>query len=134
MPLVWAHAEYLKLLRSVDDGRVFDRLPIVESRYIGRKAESIADIWSFVRQSGSVRAGRRLRLVTEQEFQLVWTADNWATTQHANSRAVGSAGHFADIPTQSGQTGELVWTFFWPVQQRWEGRNFSATLESAASM
>lgn len=25
MPLVWAHVEYIKLLRSVWDGRVFDR-------------------------------------------------------------------------------------------------------------
>ncbi len=24
MPLVWAHAEYVKLLRSVTDGNVFD--------------------------------------------------------------------------------------------------------------
>ena len=27
MPLVWAHAEYLKLRRSIQDGRVFD-LPV----------------------------------------------------------------------------------------------------------
>ena len=29
MPLMWAHAEYVKLLRSVTDGHVFDLLPIV---------------------------------------------------------------------------------------------------------
>ena len=34
MPLVWAHSEYLKLLRSADDGRVFDCIPIVEDRYV----------------------------------------------------------------------------------------------------
>ena len=33
MPLVWAHSEYLKLLRSVADGRVFDRIDVVEKRY-----------------------------------------------------------------------------------------------------
>ena len=32
-PLVWAHAEYLKLLRSAVDGRVFDRISVVEERY-----------------------------------------------------------------------------------------------------
>ena len=32
-PLVWAHAEYVKLLRSVADGRVFDRISVVEERY-----------------------------------------------------------------------------------------------------
>ena len=32
-PLVWAHAEYLKLLRSVVDGAVYDRISVVEERY-----------------------------------------------------------------------------------------------------
>ena len=36
MPLVWAHAEYLKLLRSAVDGRVFERISIVEERYAGK--------------------------------------------------------------------------------------------------
>ena len=38
-PLVWAHAEYMKLLRSVADGRVFDRISVVEERYGVRKED-----------------------------------------------------------------------------------------------
>ena len=34
MPLMWAHAEYIKLLRSVADGRVFDLIPEVAERYL----------------------------------------------------------------------------------------------------
>ena len=42
MPLMWAHAEYVKLLRSVSDGRVFDLIPEVANRYLGdRKCLSI---------------------------------------------------------------------------------------------
>ena len=37
MPLMWAHAEYIKLLRSVSDGHVFDLIPEVASRYLGRQ-------------------------------------------------------------------------------------------------
>ena len=33
VPLVWAHAEYLKLLRSALDGKVFDRIDPVYERY-----------------------------------------------------------------------------------------------------
>ena len=33
MPLVWAHAEYIKLLRSLRDGRVFDTPPQPVERY-----------------------------------------------------------------------------------------------------
>ena len=38
MPLVWAHAEYLKLCRSLRDGEVFDRPPQTVQRYLGNKA------------------------------------------------------------------------------------------------
>src|SRR5712664_1646173 len=37
MPLMWAHAEYIKLLRSTHDGQVFDRIPAVAERYQGRR-------------------------------------------------------------------------------------------------
>ena len=33
MPLMWAHAEYIKLLRSTADGQVFDLIPEVADRY-----------------------------------------------------------------------------------------------------
>ncbi len=134
MPLVWAHAEYLKLLRSVHDGRIFDRLAVVEERYGNGKRQATVEIWSFPRQSSHIVAGKKLRLVAEQEFQVLWTADNWKTTQHFNSQAVGASGHFADIPTHTGQTGQIEWTFFWPGDQRWEGRNFSIGLESSGTM
>ena len=35
-PLAWTHAEYLKLLRSVADRRVWDRYEVVEARYGGK--------------------------------------------------------------------------------------------------
>jgi glucoamylase len=34
MPLVWAHAEYVKLLRSLRDGRVFDMPAQTVKRYL----------------------------------------------------------------------------------------------------
>lgn len=36
MPLVWAHAEHIKLLRSIADGAVFDLPPAAAERYLGR--------------------------------------------------------------------------------------------------
>ena len=33
VPLLWAHAEYIKLLRSSRDGKVFDRIDVVADRY-----------------------------------------------------------------------------------------------------
>ena len=34
-PLAWTHAEYIKLLRSLSDQRVWDRNPLVKDRYSG---------------------------------------------------------------------------------------------------
>jgi glucoamylase len=34
MPLVWAHAEYAKLVRSLHDGRVFDMPQQAYERYV----------------------------------------------------------------------------------------------------
>jgi glucoamylase len=34
LPLVWAHAEYIKLVRSIADGRVFDLVDCVRDRYL----------------------------------------------------------------------------------------------------
>lgn len=38
MPLMWCHAEYVKLLRSVKDGRVFDLIPEVRRALPGRSS------------------------------------------------------------------------------------------------
>lgn len=42
-PLAWTHAEYVKLLRSVADGAVWDRYHIVEARYADSPANQSAD-------------------------------------------------------------------------------------------
>ncbi|MEM7640833.1 MAG: glycoside hydrolase family 15 protein, partial [Pseudomonadota bacterium] len=42
-PLAWTHAEYVKLLRSIADGAVWDRYPIVEDRYADRAANQSDD-------------------------------------------------------------------------------------------
>ena len=39
MPLVWAHAEYVKLLRSLADGAVFDMPPHTVRRYVRGKQQ-----------------------------------------------------------------------------------------------
>ena len=63
VPLVWAHAEYLKLLRSAVDGKVFDRIDPVYERYCepeGTKAAA-RRIWRSTAAAGPSRridAGR----------------------------------------------------------------------------
>ena len=62
VPLVWAHAEYLKLLRSAVDGKVFDRIEPVYERYCdpqGRKnIRRGIEIYTRQRPIQSMRRGR----------------------------------------------------------------------------
>ncbi len=61
VPLVWAHAEYLKLLRSAVDGKVFDRIDPVYERYCepeGRK-RAPARTWRSIAAGGRSSAWMR---------------------------------------------------------------------------
>src|SRR5204863_9071257 len=62
MPLVWAHAEYIKLRRSLRDGRVFDLPPQTVQRYQVEKTESKLAVWSFNHKITNVAAGKNLRV------------------------------------------------------------------------
>ena len=135
VPLVWAHAEYLKLLRSVVDGKVFDRIDAVHARYCepeGRKAlRQDLEIYSLRRPIQKITAGKTLRILDEARFEVLWSADGWQTVETTPSRSLGSAGHCADIPTGSaGASGELSWTFHWQDQGRWLGYNVDVTVEA----
>ena len=126
-PLVWAHAEYLKLLRSSVDGQVFDVIPVVRDRYAvakgQRKFTPAVEMLSAALLCRSVVAGRRLRVMDQSRFRLVYTMDDWKTTLTKESRSVGYAGFFADLETAPGQEGKITLTLYWPAEDKWLGRN-----------
>lgn len=133
-PLVWAHAEYIKLLRSVADGRVFDRISVVEERYAvpreSRTFQSRMEIFQLTRPISAMMQGGTLRIIDPARFRVIWTADNWATTNTLDSRIVGRPGSFADIQTAPDQTGSIIFTLFWPGPDRWLGRNYEVIIHT----
>jgi glucoamylase len=131
-PLVWAHSEYIKLLRSAVDGTVFDCIPVVAERYgvaAGeRKFRCTLEIFQTSRPVASIAAGKTLRVVDTARFRMLYTTDNWATSVTLQSHPVGYAGSFCDIATTPGQSGKIVFTFYWPEQDKWLGRNFEVAV------
>jgi len=133
MPLVWAHAEYLKLLRSVTDGRVFDRIPIVEERYAkGGKPRCHVEVFKLRRPLHRIPAGKTLRITAHNRFKVAWTLDGWKTNNVKESSTVGYAGSFVDIPISREQTGAVSFTLYWIAEDRWEERNFDVQIEAAS--
>lgn len=134
-PLVWAHSEYIKLLRSAVDKRVFDRISVVEERYAvepgKRRFLCEIEILQVGRPLKTIQAGHTLRVVDPKAFRVVWTTNNWATQSTVASRAVGHPGAFVDIPTLPQQTGSIVLTLCWPgeeQEQQWLGHNLEIAL------
>ncbi|MGD0966133.1 MAG: glycoside hydrolase family 15 protein [Candidatus Acidiferrales bacterium] len=130
MPLMWAHAEYVKLLRSASDGRVFDLIPEVAHRYLGdRHACQLFEIWKPSRQVRVVKRGYTLRVQVLASFRLHWTGDEWRTVNDKASAATIFGVEFVDIPITPAQRAPLRFTFFWPESNSWEGRDYLVEVE-----
>jgi glucoamylase len=126
MPLMWAHSEYIKLLRSAADGQVFELIPPVADRYRGNRDELASlEVWKFNRRPRSVRPGVTLRIQTTASFMLRWTRDEWSHAANTSSTPVALGFEFVDIPVPLEQAAPIRFTFFWPKVERWEGRDFA---------
>ena len=132
MPLMWAHAEYMKLLRSVSDGEVFDRVRGVAERYQPRRERPPLEVWTFRRRVRSVRPGTCLRIQARPSFRLRWTAGEWSAASDSASTPTGLGIEFVDVPLAPGQAAPLRFTFFWPEAGRWEGRDFQIEMAGTA--
>jgi glucoamylase len=131
-PLMWAHAEYIKLLRSATDGKVFDLVPEVADRYLsGRKARKPMEIWKHNRQVSAVREGFILRMQAGAPFLLHWTRDNWGTVEDSRSTPTALGIEYLDIGILPQQGGRIRFTFFWTDAGRWEGRDFEVAVRGS---
>ncbi len=131
MPLVWAHAEYVKLCRSLYEGRVFDMPPQPVERYLINKAGSGRAIWSFNLKIRRIQRGKTLRLEASTPAVIHWSIDNWQRVQSTKMRSNSLGGYVADLPTENMPQGETIFfTFYWLEADRWENMNFSVVVES----
>jgi glucoamylase len=125
MPLVWAHAEYLKLRRSLRDGRLFDLPPQTVERYLTGKTVSPRVVWRFNHKIRWLPAGKNLRIETLAPAVVHWSADDWNTVTDAHTHDVGLGIHIVDLPTQAFSKGkQIMFTFYWPEAGHWEGTDF----------
>ncbi len=126
MPLVWAHSEHLKLLRSLRDGVVFDTPPQVSRRYAVDKTESKLSGWRFSNVATTLVAGKTLRIQLLEQARVHWSSDGWATAHDIETSPTTFGLHFADLDTGALASGAIVaFTFHWTEADRWEGRDFS---------
>ena len=134
MPLAWAHAEYIQLVRSAADGQVFGLIPEVADRYRNRRAAPPLEIWKFNRQVRALPASGLLRIQAASPFRLRWTGDDWKQTKDTDSTSIGTGHEYADIRVPLVQEAPFRFTFFWKAVGRWEGRDFQVGVKSAGKV
>jgi glucoamylase len=123
VPLCWAHSEYIRLLRSRNDGTVFDLIPEVARRYGRNPPPGRIEFWLFRHPLSEVRRDCTARICAAETFSLRWSSDNWMSWRDDESTASGVGAEFVDLPASAVEQG-VQFTFFWKARDRWEGRNF----------
>jgi len=132
MPLLWAHAEYIKLLRSASEGRVYDSIPEVRRRYVtDRQKREPMEVWKLDRQIRFLAKGSVLRIHGKEQFRLRWSNDDWKTQHDSESKANSLQIDFVDLPVEISVNPrtQINFTFFWMKNEQWEGQNFAVTVQ-----
>lgn len=129
-PLVWAHAEYIKLRRSLLEGKIFDQVPQTVERYLNQKKFGEYFNWRFNNKPRTMPCGKKLRILLMEPALLHWSFDGWVTCKDSESEDSGWQLEHVDLPTETLAASRVVnFTFFWKKNGRWEDRNFSVTVE-----
>jgi glucoamylase len=130
MPLVWAHAEYVKLQRSIHDGRVFDAPPQTAARYLTANPPSGPAFWRFNQECKSMARGKTLRLEVSAPAVVRWSENQWNESHDCETRDCGLGLHYVDLPTARLKVGDSVrFTFYWRDAGHWEGKNFEVMVQ-----
>lgn len=129
MPLCWAHAEYLKLRRSLVDGAPFDTPPQPVERYQVEQRRSAFQVWRFEDPWARLPAGMRLRIELREPATVHWSSDGWVAVRDTLTRDTGLGIHVADLDTARLRPGcRIAFTFHWSQADRWEGTDFEAAV------
>ncbi len=126
MPLVWAHADFLKLLVAEADGRPSELLDEVKSRYDGKVPQAAQWHWRENSPFSTMPAGRQLLIEAAEPFVLRFGFDGWTRIAEREAKA-GRFGMYGVLlgPDDLGDASSIEFTFRSPDKDAWEGRNHS---------
>ncbi|MDO9186894.1 MAG: glucan 1,4-alpha-glucosidase [Bacteroidia bacterium] len=134
MPLAWAHAEYLKLCRSLKAKQIFDMPLQTKHRYLTEKNNSNIFIWHFNNHYKSIPKGKILRIHCLTAATVRWSVDNWLSTNDLVTLDSGVGIHYADLPTENlDYEQKISYTFYWHDSETWEDENYTLSVEKLNS-
>lgn len=130
MPLVWAHAEFLKLALAVDRGAPIERLNAVAERYRRARPAQTAH-WRDDSPCLRIAAGSRLSIEATEPFELHIGHDGWQSVIDCQSVPISMGMHSVEIdPASMGATGWVDFTRMFAGQRGWEHRDWQIHLDA----
>jgi glucoamylase len=134
MPLVWAHSEYVKLLRSLHAGAIWDLPMQTVERYLTRNYTPAGfQIWTTKQRRGWLTPGNDLRVDLSGPATVEWTLDG--KTHTATTSDSGFDLHTAMLPLASAPSGSEVLVKIAPLETGGELKHdsFHVRVRSQAS-
>ncbi len=130
MPLVWAHSEYIKLCRSINDKKVFDMPPQTHKRYIENNIQSKYFCWRFNNKCKTISRGKILRIECMANAKVRWTVNNWKSFKENETKDSNLGIFYLDLPANKLKKGDkIIFTFYWTEASKWEEKNYSIEIE-----
>ncbi len=108
MPLVWAHAEFIKLAHSRALGRPVDRLDAVWRRYGGNKPHARVAVWSPAAPIDTILAGETLCLCLPRPARIRYRLGSSGDDRRIETDACGLGLYQARLPTARLGAGEVL--------------------------
>ncbi|TAN03804.1 MAG: glucan 1,4-alpha-glucosidase, partial [Rhodanobacteraceae bacterium] len=133
MPLVWAHAEFLKLALAAKRGAPIERLSAVAERYRSAKYAAIAH-WRDDTPCLHVTPGTQISIEAGEPFALHYGHDRWQDVADLQSTPIAFGLHGVRIdPKRVGARDSVEFTRRFLEPRGWERKNWQVTIAPVAS-
>jgi len=130
MPLVWAHAEFVKLTCSRALGQPFDRPRSVGERYGGRRPDPDTVVWCQQAPASHLRAGKRLLIALHQAATVHWGVDGWQQVKNTPTHPTGLGLHVAELEVSGLRPGQSIQLTYREADSgRWRGDDSQLRVE-----
>jgi glucoamylase len=125
MPLVWAHAEFIKLAASRALRRPFDRPEALWQRYRGRRPDPTHAIWTPRFGFSQIWAGQTLCLLLPRPARVHYGFDGWQRVADIDTDDSGLGLHAVKLPSGGlAKDSHVDFTMFWTDTAAWEGHDY----------
>ena len=133
MPLVWAHAEFIKLAVSRSIGRPFDRPEPLWRRYGGKRPALTRVFWLPHAPVGRLPEGTPLTLALTEPGVFRWGFDGWQDIEERATEPNPLGLHLVELGTRGLAAGRWIdLTYRRQSDGQWAGQDYRIMVRSAA--